>query len=141
MRRIAPPKGGRLPQAWGSVVTIAICLATLAGLAGVDGAEPKNNSIQQQVSSERECVSVKASGMDVRATKRAPGGGGKGQRAAAEDAPAVCRVDFSLRVPAVKPAVSFTGAGVTDASAPNQGLGILTRRAGPRSGGYGAHVG
>ena len=104
---------------------IAICLATLAALAGVSAIKTQvdNNIVythQKQPTPEGggACASLKASGIDVSATERASGGVGKGQRAAAAgDPPAACLVQFSLRAPAAKPAVSFTGACVVTPAA------------------------
>jgi hypothetical protein len=92
------------------VVCIAICLATLAALAGVSALKAQNDNIHQKPGGGA-CASLKASGIDVSVTERASGGVGKGPRAAsAGDAPAACLVQFSLRAPAMKPAVTFTGA-------------------------------
>jgi len=56
---------------------------------------------------------LNANGIDVYGTEKAAG---YGQRDTAEDAdrPAACRVEFSLRVPAVNPTVAFTGTVLRD---------------------------
>ena len=114
MRRGAPPMTGR-PRRPRRVDHIAI-LVTLAALAavGVSGAsEPSttsSTSFQQKVRPGSSCGALRASGIGVHATEKPAG---NGQRAAADaaeaDGPAACRVEFSLRVPAVNPAVTFTG--------------------------------
>jgi hypothetical protein len=98
------------------VLSIATCLATLAALAVVSADKnysgsariTNHNQAQQRQQQDGACASLKASGLGVYATQKAAG---YGQRAAAEDAdgPAACRVEFSLRAPAVDPAVAFTG--------------------------------
>jgi hypothetical protein len=115
---------GRIPAQQDRLAYVAV-LVTLAALAGVSRAgansalDSKNNpvAISQASSSNRNnyrsaCSDLTTRGIDVRATKKAGGGGGTGTRAVAEgtSGPAACQVEFSLRVPAVKPAVAFTGA-------------------------------
>jgi hypothetical protein len=99
---------GRLRRV--AYVALLVTLAALAAAGGVSGAS--STSFQQNVRPGYACGALNASGIGVYATEKAAGYG----RAAAEDAdrPAACRVEFSLRVPAVKPTVTFTGTVLRD---------------------------
>ena len=109
MRRGAPPVRGRLPAPPRKATYVAILLAlALAGVKGT-GANNSKNSVQQSSACAAHHQSAGVRGIEVHATKKAAVGGGKGQRVAAEDADGPCQVHFSLRAPAVRPVVAFTG--------------------------------
>ena len=93
---------GRLPAAPGRAICFfAILLAALVGVSGAhDGL--LSNTKQQPLSSA--CASLKASGINVHATKKATVGGGNIPDTGGG---AACHVEFALHV---KPAIAFTGA-------------------------------
>jgi len=102
MRRKAASMEGRLPAAPGRAICFfAILLAALVGVSGAhDGL--LSNTKQQPLSSA--CASLKASGINVHATKKATVGGGNIPDTGGG---AACHVEFALHV---KPAIAFTGA-------------------------------